>query len=418
MRPPRPPRDAQLAADLADLRITMTELGERQRHGCMTTDLIQRQMRLEQSIADRSRSLPPRAGFGPRPPITVDELSARLGGAALVHYIELDDLLYAVSVAGGTARFHALGPMAAVADGLKHLSFALRRLCDAQLTRGRLTGPTAVLDGVGAKFDRFLMDPVADHIGDRPLVIVPTGPLRSLPWSALPSCLGRPITVTPSANLWFAATEQPLAPPPARFVVVAGPGLSGAAEEAAAIARSDPRWTKLVAADATASALSAAMDGAAIVHIAAHGQLRSDNPFFSALLMADGPMTVYDLEQLNLAPRHVILAACDTARPHVIAGDQVIGLAAALLAQGTVSLVAPLLPVPDLETVPLMREYHGQLAIGRTPAEALSSAQEKAAVAQGVERATATAFVCMGNGLSPAFDVARPASVDRDAIAA
>lgn len=403
MRAPKPPSDPVLASALSDLRVTMTELEQRLRTGRLTTDLVQRQVRLEREIAERTRTLPAAMGGRPPSPATIEELSASLAGAALVEYVQLDRTLHAVSLVAGKMRLHTVGSMDAVTGDLEHVSFALRRLSNPQLTGGRVAGPTAVLDGIGKRFDELLMRPLWKHLGDRPVVVVPTGALQSMPWSVLPSCLGRPVTVSPSASLWHAASRRPPLKPSAELVVVAGPGLDGAVEEATAISALDPRWVQLLNEDATVSAVCAAMDGAAVVHIATHGRLRSDNPFFSSLSMADGPVTVYDLEHLDTAPRHVVLAACDTARPHVIAGEEVIGLAAALLAQGTVSLIAPLLPVPDNETVPLMNTYHRHLSTGMNPAEALALAQGKAASAEGVERATATTFVCMGDGFSDAF---------------
>ncbi|HZM53552.1 MAG TPA: CHAT domain-containing protein, partial [Acidimicrobiales bacterium] len=157
----------------------------------------------------------------------------------------------------------------------------------------------------------------------------------------------------------------------------------------------------LTGADATVAAVSAAMDGAALVHVAAHGRLRSDNPLFSSLLMVDGPLTVYDLERLGRPPHHVVLAACEAALPHVISIDEVLGLAAALLAQGTTSLIAPVISVVDQETVPLMLNYHAKIRAGRSAAEALAIVQTEAAAHGHAYWASAAAFVCMGAGHRP-----------------
>ena len=58
----------------------------------------------------------------------------------------------------------------------------------------------------------------------------------------------------------------------------------------------------------------AAIDGAWLVHVAAHGTFRSDSPLFSAIELDDGPLTVYDLERLKRAPYRVILSSCNSAR--------------------------------------------------------------------------------------------------------
>ena len=163
------------------------------------------------------------------------------------------------------------------------------------------------------------------------------------------------------------------------MIAVAGPGLPGASMEAESGRRVVSGSITLADDQATADRVSSAMDGAASVHIAAHGLLRSDNPSFSALRLADGPLTVYDLERLSRAPHHVVLAACEAATPKVVATDEVLGLAAALLGQGTVSLIAPVLNVVDEAIIDLMVTYHCEVRSGLAPAEALARAQEKAA---------------------------------------
>ncbi len=399
MAPPQPPDDPVLAAELADLRTTMTDIEQQLSRGRGAGELVQRQVRLERSIADRVRRLPARPGAPPTRMPAVRDLGAGLGDAALVEYLELDGVLHAVTVVNGVARLRRLGSAGQLADDLAHLYFALRRLTNSATTR-TVGGAGAVLAGIGQRLDELLMAPLRSVLGDRRLVIVPTGVLQSLPWSLLPSCAGRAVTVVPSATLWHHVAQRP-APAGAAVLAVAGPGLPGADAEAAAVAALYAGSRRLIGVAATVSTVSAAMDGAAMVHIAAHGLLRSDNPFFSALLLADGPLTVYDLERLARAPHHVVLAACETARLHVIAGDEVLGFAAALLLQGTNTLIAPVVPVPDAETVSLMNDYHRRLIAGRSPAEALAGAQLQARTRGVIAGAAAAGFLCMGVGLQP-----------------
>ena len=59
--------------------------------------------------------------------------------------------------------------------------------------------------------------------------------------------------------------------------------------------------------------LSRSLEGASIVHVAAHGHLRADNPLLSSLELADGPLTVYDLERLARVPAVVLMPACRSA---------------------------------------------------------------------------------------------------------
>ena len=234
-------------------------------------------------------------------------------------------------------------------------------------------------------------------MGDRSLVVVPTGTLHSVPWSLLPTCAGRPVTVSPSATLWHTAATRQRADSGA-VVSVAGPGLPGAATEAREVASLYDGAVLLVDAAATAPAVLASMDGAAQLHLAAHGRVRSDNPLFSSLLLSDGPLTVYELEQLARAPRQVTLSACDTGRAHTVTGTEVLGFGAALLSAGTQTLVAPVVPVPDVATVPVMVAYHQALRDGLTPAAALATAQAGIDRSDGVTAAAAAGFVCLGAG--------------------
>ena len=196
--------------------------------------------------------------------------------------------------------------------------------------------------------------------------------------TVLPTCAGRATSVVRSARLWLNASEPERAADSGSVIVVAGPGLPRADAEAAAVTALYPHPQTLVGDDAVVEHVRSAIDGAALVHIASHGVLRSDNPSFSALRLADGPLTVYELGRLRRAPRHVVLAACEAATPKVVGLDEVLGLAAALLAQGSTSLIAPVVSVVvDDAIVELMVTYHAELQAGLVPAEALARAQER-----------------------------------------
>jgi CHAT domain-containing protein len=134
------------------------------------------------------------------------------------------------------------------------------------------------------------------------------------------------------------------------------------------------------------------------VHVAAHGRLRSDNPLLSALDLADGPLTVYDLERLPAVPSLVVLPACQSGATAVRAGEEVMGLAHAMLALGSRAVVAALVPVPDAETGAVMTALHRELAAGSTPAEALARVQDESWRLAPRTTGAAHAFACFGAG--------------------
>ncbi len=221
-------------------------------------------------------------------------------------------------------------------------------------------------------------------LGDRPLVVVPTGPLQGLPWPVLPSCAGRPVAVSPSAALWRAAAE-PVRGAGGPVVVASGPGLPGAAAEVAEVAAVHGVSPFKGGAEETLAAL----DGARLAHLAAHGRVNAANPLFSALQLADGPLTVYDLERLRVPPRLVVLAACESGRSVVRAGDELLGLSTTFLSLGTRCVVASMVPVPDAHARPLMTALHQRLAAGLPAATALALTQEG-------DDVTGAGFVCIG----------------------
>jgi CHAT domain-containing protein len=181
---------------------------------------------------------------------------------------------------------------------------------------------------------------------------------------------------------------------------VAGPGLAGAPAEIADLA---PRYAGarvLTGEQATVATVSAALEGVGLAHVAAHGVFRADNPLFSSLTLADGALTVYDLERLAVPPRHMVLSACDSGLSAVRPGDALMGLAAALLSRGTTTLVASVAPVPDARAGVLMSALHGGLAAGVSPAAALAAAADGLDVTDPAMLAVRSAFVCFGAGLS------------------
>src|SRR5205085_3662887 len=158
-------------------------------------------------------------------------------------------------------------------------------------------------------------------------------------------------------------------------VLVAGPDVPHAPDELDALARLYPSARRIDAADAAAATVLAAIDGARLAHVAAHGNFRADNPLFSSLRVADGPVTVYDFEALRRAPATLVLSACESGLSDVRPGDELMGLASVLLALGTNVLVASIIPVPDEATRALMCVFHERLAAGEPAAQALAAAQ-------------------------------------------
>ncbi|GAA0988374.1 CHAT domain-containing protein [Acrocarpospora macrocephala] len=393
MRPARPPDDPGLAEAMAQLRVVVTEIGEARAAGHGPGGLAKRQLALEREIRDHSRR---QAGESPQvraSPVRPGELSADLDDAALVEYVHLDDLLYAVTVAGGRVRLHRLGPLPPIREIIDRVPFALRRLARHRTSSAGRSAAAMLLEHAATRLDAALLRPLEAEIRDRPVVLIPSGPLQAMPWSILPSCAGRTVTLSPSATLWHASARgRPVDGP---TIAAAGPDLPGARAEVEAVA-SIHAVPPLVGEAASTEAVLAALDGAGLAHLAAHGRLHATNPLFSSLRLADGPLTIYDLERLRRPPQVLVLAACDSGRFVVRAGDELLGLSATFLALGTRAIVAPVLSVLDAETTTLMIALHKLLAAGHSVASALAQTQRQIAGEDPQAGALAAAFVCIG----------------------
>lgn len=361
-RPPvLPPADPVLAGRLVELRAAVVSGG---------SPAVVR--RLEQRV--RTRDWIGSGAAADDPPWSFPLLASRLGHAALVSFLVDSGEYRAVSYVDGRCRFHRLGKASMLDAAVRALRF------------GATVGRPAALAVSAAEVDGLLFGPLRGVIADRPLVVVPAGGGHEVPWAALPSCAGRAVSVAPSVSAWLRSVSA--APRPGGRVWIAGPRLRHAAAEARSL-QAVHGGELLVGRQAKTAAALAAMDGADLVHIAAHGRFRDDQPLFSAVELADGPLFGYDAQRLRRAPRTVVLSACDAGRAVVHPGGEMMGLATALLRAGTSTVVASVLPVPDRQAVGLVTRLHAGLRAGLGPAAALAAAQVECGH---------LGFVCFGAG--------------------
>jgi len=402
-RPARPPDDAALAADLAELRTVLAAVDEAGKASGDTGRHLRRQAELEAAIRRRARHA---AGDGTSEAFTppcLDRLRAALAQRALVEFVRDGDALWAVVVtATARPKLVRLGAPATVERELLALRFALRKLARGA---GSAASQEVAQDNAAhaaRTLDDSLLAPLGGLLdGRRELVLVPTGELHAVPWAALPSCAGHALSVAPSAALWLRAARRRAVSSDGGLVLAAGPGLPHAGAEVRALAARHAASAVLLDDEASVDAVATALETADRAHIASHGTFRADNPLFSALQLADGPLTVYDLERLRAAPRDMVLSACDGGVSAVRPGDELMGFSGALLALGTSALIASVVPVPDEPAQRLMLALHERLAAGDEPARALAAASATALERRvAADYATAAGFVCFGAGSS------------------
>ncbi|GAA4219932.1 tetratricopeptide (TPR) repeat protein [Streptosporangium album] len=329
--------------------------------------------------AERWRAVAGGAGRPVAPDL--DELRTALGDAALVEFVRHTDELVAVVVTRDRVMLRRLGPFAAAAEATVRLRYGLRR---AHLLDGRAPG----LAGEAALLERLLFGSVRDRLDHRPLVIVPTGALYTLPWPILPMNSERPVTVAAGAAAWLAGHRM-RAVRERGVVAVAGPGLRCAEAEADMVRSCHPGAERVAALRAE---VLATLDRAHVAHLAAHGMFSPRSPLLSGIDLDDGPLMAYDLLRLRTPPPLVVLSACDTGMARAPADGAPLGLAGTFLSLGSQCVVASLVPVRDEETLTLMTVFHGLLAAGHPPAQALTMASGKTGV---------DGFVCFGYGDQP-----------------
>jgi len=388
----RPPAGTGFDADLAALRQATSQLEEARRQGEPTASLERDQLRLEKAV--RAASLRTKGSAVPaRRVLDIEELLDQLGNAQLVEIVDIDGAMHVLLCGAGRVRQLTAGSTADAIRAADFARFALRRLARDR-PGDDLNSAAAVLNAAGPRLEAATLGPAAGLLRDGPLVVVPPGRLHGIPWALLPALARRPFSVAPSAGAWLRAHA---AKPPARqhAVFARGPGLvTGGAEVPLAVRMYDD-VTALSGAAASTTRVLRALDGAWLAHIAAHGTFRADSPMFSSLRLHDGPLTVYDFEQLQRAPYRLVLSSCDSGVLAPAGADELLGLVSSLLPLGTAGVIAGVGPLNDQAAVPLMVDLHRNVRGGHTLAEALLRVRT-GATADPVQHAAAMSLLMLG----------------------
>ncbi len=412
-----PQADVADTRELAALRDRLNWLEHRVRQlheeGDASTALSGELLRTERELLERARrrrlaapvaGRPVSPGPGPEEGAAAGEFSLALlqaaldAGDALVEYGVLDgagagtdaELFACVVTRDGVTLHRALATLAEVDAAIAAARFQIEALRGGAVALERhLPMLTARAQARLQRLHALLWAPLAAALaGCRRVIVVPHAQLGSLPFAALSdgtadaaSAAALPLgeqlqlALAPSARL---ALRGLLRPPVAAHRMLAlgeSSRLPHAAQEAAAVAAMFDAADCYVGADATLAALRSHAASADVLHLACHAQFRSDNPRFSALHLADAPLTVDEAETLALRPCTVVLSACETALADNSQGDEPVGLVRAFLVAGASRVLASLWPVDDAVTAGFMAAFYGALRAGQPPAAALAHAQ-------------------------------------------
>lgn len=302
----------------------------------------------------------------------------------LLELLTVGDELHVLIASRGRVRRAFRGPLEPALRAQEYAGFVLRRA-----GRGQAGG----LAQAGARLQETLLGDAARLIPEGPVVVSASNRLQRVPWALLPALGALPVSASPSAESWLRAVRR--RPDSDRRVFVVGPGLASEGSEVAAIRRRDRAATYVSGADATVERTLEELEGAALVHLAAHGTFRADNPLFSSLDLADGPLLVHDLERLARPPHRIVLSACETGDMEPVGADELLGLSVSLLGLGSAGVISSPVPVNDQATAEVMTTVHARLRDGADAATAMLAAREGAGTDQ-LGLATAASFTAFG----------------------
>lgn len=363
------PSDPGLTAALAELRRREAQVRSAIERGDDATPLRTELRKQETRVSNAARVVK-RTGDAQAIEFRIDRLRRRLRSTVLVEFVRAGDVLAALVVTKRAVRLRSIGNVATTDAALDQMRFGLSRLANERSSPTSLAATRLALLDTLCTLDQTLLQPL-DIPQHGSLVIVPTGSLHGVAWQALPSIRDRAVTVTPSARHWH--TRKRRRRSPGRMVVIEGPGLRHSREEAGVVHAQYSYATWLTAAESSVEATLRELEGAELAHFVCHGHFRADSPMFSSLELADGALTIFDLERLGRAPRRAILPACNAGTIQRLSGDEVLGTATALIGIGVETVVAPLSVINDRASAPLMGSFHSLLRRGDSPQRALAA---------------------------------------------
>jgi hypothetical protein len=118
-----------------------------------------------------------------------------------------------------------------------------------------------------------------------------------------------------------------------------------------------------------------------ILHLATHAFLDDEDPLQSKLvfsadnLVEDGFLNVYEIYNMDLTARMVVLSACNTGTGILKRGEGIMSLARAFIYAGVPNIVMTLWTVSDRQGYKLMLSFYRLLIAGRSTEDALRKAK-------------------------------------------
>ena len=299
-------------------------------------------------------------------------------GALLIEFYNDRSQLWAFVLDGKTISVHRLPIGTETLNQLlsqlqTNLAAALRLEPRSPSSRGL----TQLAQRILPRLYGFLIQPLMlDHPGAQRLVIVPYGQLHYLPFHLLYDgskylIENYEVVILPAAGL--ATQSGPRRQPGAVILTHSFEGkLPYTLLEGQMVHR---LFGGALCVEEKADRLALQTQPTQILHIAAHGEHRLDQPDLSYLQLADGQLYADDMLQQDMSYELVTLSACETGRANVAASDELIGLGRGFLYAGAGALLVSLWQVADTSALHFMERVYEALRVGSSKAAALREAQ-------------------------------------------
>ncbi len=342
---------------------------------------------LEVVQSSRGRVLSSRLGeTGSHPlgtPRDLQRIAAQSGSTLLVYFIG-PQKSYMWAVTAAAVQNYELPPEA-----------ELRRLVDAYDTFiQQLHDSQQEENPAGHALYEKLIAPA--HLTTTKVILAPDGPLYSLNFATLPvpSPQGThfwiedvQVSIAPSFDL--AQTTQRQQTP---SLLLMGnpvsedsefPELTFAGQEINGIQQHLPGVRQVMYARSNARPAAykqAGPEGFSWIHFVAHATANQDEPLQSAVILSRDAGSEYrlfarDVLKIPLHADLVTISACHGAGAKVYQGEGLVGFSWAFLKSGARHVIAGLWDVNDRSTAELMADLYGELNRGKSPDEALRTAQ-------------------------------------------
>jgi CHAT domain-containing protein len=340
----------------------------------------------EKALIRLLRDMPPSdavdAGISNAPAMTLEVIRAALGpDTVLVEYFYARDQLIAAVLSQDVLEVRAISSRSQVDPLIRLLQFQLSKFRLGANYAGVFREP--MLRAATAHLrDLYetLLEPVRRHLHGRHVVFVPHESLHHLPMHALfdgSQYMIDAFTVSyaPSAGIYALCRGREVNTSGASLILGVPDAFAPLiGEEAAVVAATLPQSELFLGAGASRRVLKEKARSSRVIHLATHGQFRSDNPMFSAIRLGDGYLTLYDLNRFHLPVELVTLSGCCTGLNVVAKGDELLGLVRGLLHAGAKSLLLSLWDVHDRSTTELMGSFYTRFQANGDMASALQGA--------------------------------------------